>query len=138
MQRYFTLQIFECFDIPIDDLWAEFAVLMVCACVDACTHFFAGTQFYALHKQQAVRSDRVFLSKNRIWLLTHQVLKARILSRSRHDISQNQHEVIFQGGVKTTLLHRVDSGFPIEIGIYSYLYGISFLQTRDFLIFPKT
>ena len=27
MQRYFTLQIFECFDIPIDDLWAEFDVL---------------------------------------------------------------------------------------------------------------
>ena len=50
MQRYFTLQIFECFYIPIDDLWAEFAVLMVCACVDACTHFFAGTQFYALHR----------------------------------------------------------------------------------------
>ena len=24
LQRYFTLQIFECFDIPIDDLWAEF------------------------------------------------------------------------------------------------------------------
>ena len=26
MQRYFTLQLFECFDIPIDDLWAEIDV----------------------------------------------------------------------------------------------------------------
>ena len=27
MHRYFTLQIFECLDIPIDDLWAEFDLL---------------------------------------------------------------------------------------------------------------
>ena len=27
MQRYFTIQIFECFNIPIDDLWAVFDVL---------------------------------------------------------------------------------------------------------------
>ena len=27
MQCYFTLQIFECFDIPIEELWAEFDVL---------------------------------------------------------------------------------------------------------------
>ena len=73
MQRYFTLQIFECFDktlghskkcnvISLCKYLSAFiyllttcglrlTYLMVCACVDACTHFFAGTQFYALHLQ---------------------------------------------------------------------------------------
>ena len=76
MQRYFTLQIFECFDKTLGHskkcnvislcnylsaliyllttCGLRSTYLMVCACVDACTHFFAGTQFYALHIQPKI------------------------------------------------------------------------------------
>ena len=51
MQRYFTLQIFECFDIPIDDLWAEFELLDGMRMRTRMHSFFVGTQFYELHFQ---------------------------------------------------------------------------------------